>query len=862
MKEIVTAAGLPHPELAARRAAAAENYPPVVTWRLPDVRRILPVPPGHWLLVPGCRSFPRHPANRWRRCGAACALSSVAPSVTVTSPRSRPVKFLATQELTLERSTTTARKVTAAIRFLAPGPKLDSGDGKPLAISHLPLLREEITTAAAEVKSEARAILPLEQPLALLTNGIGGMARLCVDLGAIKSKYDCLLGANLNPRVPVDRHIFAKRARVWVDADGFISPLDLRSLASFEPGPPAVWHFIANAGNGRTAEIQLTASMPAGRNTTALQFSRPALSLAQPPPLPDHCDVRLTVRIDIEDRNFHWETKRNPGADQHFSSNTRLLTGQPGFAFTPAPDRQLRVFATEGTWHPQPEWSENIPHPVEQSRGQTACGDAYSPGWFDLPMTKGSAVSLIVCADASDPDPVEVQVSQLAPEVQTTNPPKAPPPFASEDFFGRQLLRAVRAYVVRRDDGVTVIAGYPWFLDWGRDSLICARGLLAAGMVEQVKQLLVTFGRFVQNGTLPNTIHGDDASNRDTSDAPLWYGIVCEEAAALVGKGLYDLKVDAGGKTISSVLTEIARGYAAGTPNGIRMDPDSALIWSPSHFTWMDTNFPAGTPREGYPVEIQVLWIRLLRQLARISPEADRARWGELATKAQNSLQKFFWLEDRGWFADQLIAKPGQRAGDAVVDNSLRSNCLFAVSLGLISGTPARRCVSAALRHLVVPGALRTLAPLPVSPPLPITTGQGQLLNNPSEPYWGRYEGDEDTRRKPAYHNGTAWTWTFPVFCEALARAWDSSPAALAAARAYLGSMDHLLMQSCVGQIPEILDGDAPHLQRGCDAQAWGVTEALRVLVTSSTRRSKMSLCTPSFGINCKKRELTRMALS
>ena len=124
---------------------------------------------------------------------------------------------------------------------------------------------------------------------------------------------------------------------------------------------------------------------------------------------------------------------------------------------------------------------------------------------------------------------------------------------------------------------------------------------------------------------------------------------------------------------------------------------------------------------------------------------------------------------------------------------------------------------------------LRTLAPLKVTPPLPVYGNQGQLLNDPANPYWGHYEGDEDTRRKPAYHNGTAWTWTFPIFCEALAKAWDCAPEAVAAAKAYLGSMDRLMAEGCVGQIPEVIDGDAPHIQRGCDAQAWGVTEALRV---------------------------------
>ena len=161
-------------------------------------------------------------------------------------------------------------------------------------------------------------------------------------------------------------------------------------------------------------------------------------------------------------------------------------------------------------------------------------------------------------------------------------------------------------------------------------------------------------------------------------------------------------------------------------------------------------------------------------------------------------------------------------------DNALRSNALLAIALDLVDGPKARRTVEAAQRYLVVPGALRSLAPLPVYPPLAVWH-HGQLLNHPDEPYWGSYEGDEDTRRKPAYHNGTAWVWTFPSFCEAVVKAYGKSPASIEAARAYLTSVDTHLQQGCVGQLPEILDGDAPHLPRGCDAQAWSVTEVLRV---------------------------------
>ena len=794
-----------------RRDTAGETgYSPVILWEPSERRRILPVPPQHWLLLTDTVPF---------RASLQSAAGGRAQHVESIAAGGRqiacfpPGESLGAARLVVARHGAPGPEITSELVFLAPGPQ-----------TAYPLCRHR-----ASPSGEADPVNPggpgWQNQLVLLTNGIGGMARLAVDLGAITSKYDCVLGANLDPRVPVDRHIFAKRLRVWVNGDGFINALDGNNLASFAPGPPAVWHFLANAGDGRSVEITLTADMVPGSNTTRLHFARTRTRLTKHRPLPEHSEVRLTVRVDIEDRNFHCETRRTPGAEYHFAAHTHALDTDPGFAFTPAPDRQLRVFATDGKYHPQAEWCENIPHPVEQSRGQTGSGDAFSPGWFELPLIPGSGVTVMVTAENETADvPSSVPPAMTPPGME----PARPAGILEEDAFGRQLLRATDAYVVRRDEGVTVIAGYPWFLDWGRDSLICARGLLAAGRSGEVEQLLVTFGRFVQEGTLPNTIHGNDASNRDTSDAPLWYGIVCEELA-VEAPGLYQTELGAGAETIRDVLANIAVNYIHGTPNGIRMDVASGLIWSPGHFTWMDTNHPAGTPREGYPVEIQVLWIRLLRQLARLQPPAERARWTELADLASASLLRYFWLEEPGWLADVLLAPRGHPAATATVDSALRSNGLFAVSLGLLTGVRARRCVAAAARHLVVPGALRSLAPLPVQTPLPIYGGGGQLLNNPAEPYWGRYEGDEDTRRKPAYHNGTAWVWTYPSFCEALVRAWEGAPAAVAAARAYLGATDRRLWEGCVGQLPEILDGDAPHQQRGCDAQAWSVTETLRV---------------------------------
>jgi predicted glycogen debranching enzyme len=787
----------------------ASGFPCVVVWTPLDLRRITSVPPGHWLLI--------HDTTPFRAALVCSENGSKAQNVESFAVRdghvaSFPPRDTATDAtLLLERYALQNQNAEAAIRFLASDPDFRS---------HV----SRFNVSPTQAKSDQA---PRRTDLVLLTNGRGGMARLCVDLGRVLSKYDCVLGANLHPSLPVDRHVLVKRLRVWVNADGFISPLDFQSLAGFEAGPPAIWRFVANAGDGRTVDIELAAAMLTGRNTTIFRFRRPTSGQATGHQLPENADVRLTVRFDLEDRNFHCETKRNGGAEHHFSAHTHVLGAQPsahtGFAFTPASDRQLRVFADAGLYHSQPEWSENIPHPVEQSRGQVGAGDAFSPGWFELPLGRGAEVTLVVTADPADTQPEEIraaiQRSESRGQRLTQHATRNTPHKTVRQSFGEQLLCAARAFVVQRGTGKTVIAGYPWFLDWGRDTFICARGLVAAGLVEEVKQILLTFARFEKDGTLPNTIFGEDASNRDTSDAPLWFGVVAEELGSLVGPI----------SSLAPTLESIARNYIRGTPNGIRMDPASALIWSPSHFTWMDTNYPAGTPREGYPVEIQALWIRLLRQLARLRPGGESQRWEKLAQQALDSLAKFFWRDERGYYADVLLAKPGQSAAQAVVDDALRSNALFVVSLGLVTGERARRCVEAVRRYLVVPGGLRSLAPLPVTVPLPIYAPNGHLLNNPKEPYWGRYEGDEDTRRKPAYHNGTAWAWTFPSFCEAMARAWDFAPEAVATARAYLGSLDRLMTGGCLGQLPEILDGDAPHTPRGCDAQAWSATEALRV---------------------------------
>ncbi|MBP1773964.1 MAG: hypothetical protein H6P99_3127, partial [Holophagaceae bacterium] len=754
--------------------SASPAFPRVTVWHSDERQRVSLVAPEHWLLLRDPSPF--HATLRLPGQPDLHLRSVPMDDGQVAAVPPGPGR-IGRGALTLQRHAPDGGALAAALQFLPPEP----GPAAPRCSG-----------------------------LALLTNGRGGMARLSADFGAIASKYDCLLAANLHPTAPSDRHVLAKRARAWVNADGFISPLDGGNLVRFEAGPPARWTFLANAGDGRQVEVQLEAWMPEDQNALRLRAFRP-LNPGAASDLPGDLQVSLTLRLDLEDRSFHGETHLDGGLEAHFLASTAPLPDRPGFRFAPAAGRCLEAWieAGEGRYHPQPEASRNIAHPVEASRGLAAAGDAWSPGWFDLPLPPGSEATLGLSAEAGRlPDPPEPQL-----------------PGAGNDLPGR-LRRALPAFLARRDDGLTVIAGYPWFLDWGRDTLIVCRGLLAAGQAEEAGLILRTFAALEDRGTLPNMLGASSTADRDTSDAPLWLAVACEEAEARLGPAF--IHAEAGGRTVLEVLTSLGEHLRLGAPNGVRMDTASGLLWSPAHFTWMDTRYPMGTPREGYPVEIQALWLRLLRLLDRLGAPSDGEPWAGTAARAEASLEAF-WLEDRGWFADVLLAGPGLGAKEALPADHLRPNQLLLVSLGLIGGDRARRAVAACARHLLVPGALRSLAPLPVAVPLPVAAPWGGLLNDPSRPYQGRYEGDEDSRRKPAYHNGTAWVWQLPLLCEALDRAWDGDPAARATARAWLGSVAPLLDTGCLGQLPEILDGDAPHAPRGCDAQAWSVSEALRV---------------------------------
>ena len=651
---------------------------------------------------------------------------------------------------------------------------------------------------------------------AICANKQGAMALIRGAWGEIKSQYDAFLAANLNANYPVDRHIMLTRCRVWLLRHGYYQDVDYDCMKSFSVNADGsvLWRFDVPAGQGKLVHLDIAFKIHENNNSATIQFYRQSANGAADC-LQDDAAIDIVVRPDIEDRISHGKTKAYAGLEPGW--RWAVTPYDNGFRFAPCSDRSLNVTAPGAIFVSEPEWVYMVSHSIDADRGMDGSSDLFSPGYFRFSL-KGRENCRIGAAVNGEPETEAIRGAENDQESDGEQ---------GSILLKKGLYRAISSFVVNRDELKTVIAGYPWFLDWGRDTLICLRGMIAAGMLDEARNILKEFARFERQGTLPNAIHGQDASNRDTSDAPLWFFTACSDLIQAEGNDNC-LSLDCDGRTIREVLKSIAESYIRGTNNGIKMDTDSGLIFSPSHFTWMDTNYPAGTPREGYPVEIQALWHAALMLLARIEPNGA---WNELADKVSESILKYFFDGRRGYLSDCLHARSGRPADTAEPDDALRPNQLLAITLGAVKDMDISKRIIASCEKLLVPGAIRSLADKPVSYALPVYH-QGKTLNNPAHPYWGQYHGDEDTRRKPAYHNGTAWTWLFPSYSEALVSVYGEK--AGARARAVLFSSSEIINKGCISHIPEILDGDSPHQLRGCGAQAWGATELYRVLAILS----------------------------
>lgn len=772
----------------------------VIRWQWPqDVRRTVMVPPDHFLLVTSAAPFRARLMDHYHTQAQETGLPATDNRwFALFSFRADTDHLTRTLHMTVYE-TGRPRHSVSPLLFLAPPERL----------------RVQRTYYRSELVRFSRTLLH--------TNGCGAMLRAPIWWGQLQSRYDALLAANLNPDYPEDRWILFSRCRAWIVFQDYSQEIGNDCLSSFHTDDHGrgVWRFHVPTGQGEHVRLSIQAEMVPAENTSALSFYRHP-SAHRDGRLTDAQPVKLILRPDVEHRNFHHSTKAYQGPETQWP---RAVTPRPnGFAFAPDPDNPLTMTISSGAYVHEPEWLYMVSRPNEAERGFDPESDLFSPGYFLSELLGDAAVVL---------------TARVVPPGTVAGPDSATPALLHDDGVhaavapatpASVLSAALSAYTVVRGEFKTVIAGFPWFLDWGRDALIFARGLVAAGQLSDAKAVIYQFGQFEENGTLPNMIQGANAANRDTSDAPLWFIAAVADLVAAENVPTF-LDSSCGNRRVRDIIYAIAYGYISGTSNGIRMDPDSALVYSPAHFTWMDTDHPAGTPRAGYPIEIQALWYHALDFLSRIEDNDDN-RWSALAQQVQGSIQRFFFRPNDGFFSDCLHGEPGTPAAAAEPDEALRPNQLLAITLGAITENKICRQILRACEMLLVPGGIRSLADRPVQRPLPIVH-EGRALNDPLNPYQGHYAGDEDTRRKPAYHNGTAWTWLFPSYPEAWAMTYGTGAARTA--RAWLGSTTPLIASGCLGHVPEILDGDAPHMARGCDAQAWGASEWLRVWIKLDT---------------------------
>jgi starch synthase (maltosyl-transferring) len=577
-----------------------------------------------------------------------------------------------------------------------------------------------------------------------------------------------------------------------------------------------LWDFFVPTGQGEHIFLTIGLEMSAVQNAIRITFYRhPAGSIKRR--LHDNSPVNLILRPDIEDRNFHETTKAYSGPEHAFPNAVIKL--KDGFIFSPDPGRQLHVKLENSNFVFEPEWHYMVYRSDDAIRGLDPDSDLFSPGYFSF-FIKGDThcelTAQILQASEHEVQPFIHGVHDISTSLTTRNRYADPL---------EKLCKTLEKFVVKRGNLKTVIAGYPWFLDWGRDSLIFVRGLIAANRINIARQIIKQFGIFEEKGTIPNMIQGNNAGNRNTSDAPLWFIIACSDLVHAEGNSLF-LETNCNRRTLREILFSIGRSFQNGTSSGVIMDTESGLIFSPSHFTWMDTNHPAGTPRQGYPIEIQALWFAALSFFNKIDPSGTQGNWKKLAKMVKKSISDLFIIKGQDFLSDCLHARAGQSAKNAAPDDALRPNQLFAVTLNAVTEPATCQRIVMSCQELLVPGAIRSLADRQVQHPVHVTHN-GKALNDPYHPYMGEYKGDEDTERKPAYHNSTAWTWLFPVFCEAWVKAFGKK--AKNTALAWLSSSTVLMNHGCVGHVPEILDGNYPHTQRGCDAQAWGTSELLRV---------------------------------
>ena len=624
----------------------------------------------------------------------------------------------------------------------------------------------------------------------LETNGLGGFASSTI-AGLNTRRYHGLLIAATQP--PAGRAVLLSKLeetliiggkRIDLAANqypGVIHPQGYQYQTRFrlDPFPVFTYHI-------EGLEIEKSVFMVQGENTTVVQYRVKA----------PHNSARLEIRPLIAFRDYHNTTHENPALDA-------TVTSQPGLASV-APYRGLpRLFLahdadaieTTGSWY------RNFEYRAEQERGLDYREDLFNPLTLCFDLGADSSAAIIASTERHDSrEASRLRENEIARRAAVADSVPV------KDELVRSLVTAADQFIVARGGQKTVIAGYPWFGDWGRDTMIALPGLtLVTGRFDDARSILLEFSKYVDQGMLPNRFPDEgEQPEYNTVDGALWF------FEAIRAYAFYARDCEFVRKRLYDVLTDIIGWHVRGTRYGIRAD-DSGLLLSGApgvQLTWMDAKVGdwVVTPRQGKPVEIQAVWYNALRIMedfaARFGDFASQKRYGKMAAAARGSFNRLFWNEKAGCLYD--VVDGGSP------DASIRPNQILAVSLhhSMLARGRAQSVVEVVTRELLTPYGLRTLAR--------------------SDPHYvGHYNGDQRARDS-AYHQGTVWPWLLGPFLTAYVRVHGGSVEACTQAAKWLESFRKHLLEAGLGQISEILDGDPPHRPRGCIAQAWSVGELLR----------------------------------
>ena len=624
----------------------------------------------------------------------------------------------------------------------------------------------------------------------LEADGLGGFASGTVS-GIRTRRYHALLLTATTP--PAGRMVLANGFDAWVETPSgtfaissqrygpdVIHPDGASRIESFEYDPWPRWRY-------KIDDLVIEHELFVPKGESAIFMSWKLVS-------PNDADLKLKVRPFLSGRDFH--------STHHENSAFHFETEQNGQRVTfRSYDGVPAVIAySNGSYTHEPTWYRNFFYSEELARGLDAVEDLASPGVFEFSLSKKPAVLMLATEGhaITDIESIEARHAQVRTIEQ-----------ARRQYFSSPLERAADAYLVQRGKGKTLIAGYPWFGDWGRDTFIALRGLcIATGHLEEARDILLQWAGTVSEGMLPNRFPDQGEQPEFNSvDASLWY-IIAVNDYLLAATKQPSLTDDCHTKELRAAVEAILAGYNEGTRFGIRADRDG-LLSAGEHgqqLTWMDARVDGReiTPRIGKPVEIQALWLNALAIGAKFS-----ARWQPLFEKGCAAFESKFWNDHAGYLADVIDCdhQPG------VIDLTFRPNQIFAVGglpLMLLSKEKARRVVDAVEMLLLTPIGLRSLAP--------------------GEPgYAPHYQGDSRARDS-VYHQGTVWPWLIGAFVEAWVRVHGANAAARKKAHArFLPPLYEHLNHAGLGHVSEICDAEPPHTPRGCPFQAWSLGELLRL---------------------------------